>query len=561
MLERIRKHQTWLWILLTVVVIVTFVIFFTPGVTRIRGIPGVGQVGSIAGRTVTAQEYLKALQEENLAFFLQYGQWPEGAVADRFRFDPTERALQRLTLLYLAEKAGIEVGDEAIVEWVRQVFGDPDRPESARERYQQFVNSPEIRRRGYTPRIINEFIRHQVMISHLVRTASLYGELVVPREAREQYRRLHESIQAEAVIFEATNYWDQVKPTQEELLRYYSNHVSRYRIPERRVVWYVKFPITNYLAKAEEELNTRTNLQVFLEQEYQRRGTNSFTDVKGNPLPPEEAKKRIFEELKQRQALILARRAAAEFGSKLFDMKPVKPDNLVKLAKQEKIPVYTTRPFNESIGPLEFQASRTMIQRLFELNETRPFTTPLVGEDAVYICALKERLPSEVPPFDAVKTQVERDYHLDKARELAQEAGRKFRNRLQEEMKAGKSFRQVCEEAKVPIVSLPKFDLVSGIPEGWEPRLNFYQVRSVAAQMRKGEVSDFIPTRDGGFILHVIDRIPVSEKELAEALPDYLKQLRMQGRMSAFPDWFQYQMQVNEVNFPILQRENQNPTQ
>ena len=202
-----------------------------------------------------------------------------------------------------------------------------------------------------------------------------------------------------------------------------------------------------------------------------------------------------------------------------------------------------------------------MIQRLFELSETRPFTTPMVGEDAVYICALKERKPSKVPPFEAVKAQVERDYHLDKARELAREAGQKFHKRLQTEMKAGKTFREVCQEAKIPIVSLPKFTLVSDMPQGWEPRLNFYQVRGVAARMRKGEVSDFIPSRDGGFILHVIDRIPVSEQELAKALPDYLKQLRMRNRMMAFSDWFQYEMQVNEVNFPVLQRENRNPTQ
>ncbi|MCD6338379.1 MAG: peptidyl-prolyl cis-trans isomerase [Verrucomicrobia bacterium] len=563
MFGTIRKHQKWLWIVVSAVTIITFVIFFTPTVGRRASVRGPSTVGEIHGRPISLKEYRQAWLEAHLSFFFRYrGVWPEGPVAKQANFIPEREARNRLVLLDLVKQAGIKVGDKAAADWLRRRLADPSRPESAKRNFLALLKNPELTRRGITAKQLAQFARHEAAILHLIRTAGVLGDLITPREAGEQYKELNERIDAEAVVFESTNYWKQVKPTPEALLQYYSNHLSRYRIPERVAVSYVRFPITNYLAQAEKKLNSQTNLTAALDQEYARRGADAFLDAKGQPLPPEKAKQRIKQQWVRQQATILARRDAAAFGSKLFEMTPMKAENLAALAAKEGLKVGVTRPFPEATGPLEIPASRRMIDAVFQLNEAQPFTSPIVSEDGVYILALKQRLPSEIPPFESVKARVERDFRLDRARELAREAGKRFHKKLITAMSQGKSFRQVCLEENVPVVTLPRFSQSSTSLPQWDRRLNFYQVKRVAADLKEGDVSDLIPTQDGGFVLHVVKRHPVTEQELKEVLPEYMARLARTRESTAFREWYEYYYRLSGIHTPLGRDERpQQPTE
>src|SRR3954447_7830512 len=77
MFGTIRRHQKWLWIVISTVTIVSFVAFFSPQRRRQAGWTGSrDQVGSINGRPVYREEYASAYREAELRYLFSYGDWP-----------------------------------------------------------------------------------------------------------------------------------------------------------------------------------------------------------------------------------------------------------------------------------------------------------------------------------------------------------------------------------------------------------------------------------------------------------------------------------------------------
>ena len=61
MFGTIRKHQTWLWAVIITVIIISFVIFFSPYSKMNDTPPGPANLGSINGESISQEEYVKAV--------------------------------------------------------------------------------------------------------------------------------------------------------------------------------------------------------------------------------------------------------------------------------------------------------------------------------------------------------------------------------------------------------------------------------------------------------------------------------------------------------------------
>src|SRR5213083_1427 len=78
MFTRIRRHQKWLWLVISSAVIVSFVIYFNPNAKYSRGLPkgaADAAVGSIYGRPVHRSEYADVYREAELRYLFSNGQW------------------------------------------------------------------------------------------------------------------------------------------------------------------------------------------------------------------------------------------------------------------------------------------------------------------------------------------------------------------------------------------------------------------------------------------------------------------------------------------------------
>ena len=555
MFATIRKHQTWLWGLIIAATIVSFVIFFTPGATHSGGGRIQSQFGTMNGHAITAKMYLAAYNEAQIQQFLRSGSWPDRGDARRTSQQLDLQARHRLVLIDRMNKLGVRVSDAMVARWIEDNFSNNSQPNSARAMYLELVS--QLARHGLTESSLVDFIRHEVGISHLIAVVGLAGEPITPREAAAQYRRLNERLDTEAVVFSASNFLASVQVDPDQLARFYTNRQQFYRVPEKVQVQYIRFNFTNYTAQADEFLAKRTNLTAEIDALYLKAGANRFVDTNGQVMTPEVAKAKIRQQTVEEQELLAARRAAAKFGTELEKLKPVKAENLATLAATNGIPLNTTAPFSEIEGPREISQRQAFTRAAFGLSEERPISSGVVGEDAVYILALKGRIPSEVPPLEAVRERVTSDFKRDQAQLLAREAGTNFVTSLTNLLAQGKTFADACAEAKVTPIPLPQFSGASRNLPDWDRRINIEQAKYVAKNVETGKASALVPTADGGFVLYLKAREAVKDSELKDALPGYLAELREQGEFSTFNDWFQHQIELTGIDMPSANGESQ----
>jgi hypothetical protein len=530
MIGTIRKHSKWLWALIIVGTIASFVVFFTPGAGRSSYRPGSENYGSIDGVRVTKDDYVNAYREALLVYFVASGgDWP-GPDATKNGFDLQRETYQRLFFIQKLKEYDIHVDSVAVAQAANEILLQFGRGKEIP--FDTFVQ--QVLKSHVDAEDFERYIRHQLAIQQLASVIGLGGDLVTPQEAKSLYIRDNQELSTEGVFFSGSNYMAGVTaPTPGAIAEFYTNQMSAYRLPERVQVDYVAFGITNFMAEAVQQMAKLTNLNAMVDQVYEERGTNYYSEAKS----PEEAKQKIREEMRHQLALGAARKKADEFASTLFDIEPVRAENLAALAGTNGLTVRVTAPFDEETGPVEFDGGANFAKEAFARTADEPFAGPLIGENAVYVISIKKRIPSEVPPLDSIRSKVVADYKNNEAVTLARQAGEAFVQTLTNGLTQGKTFVGICAGAKlkpllVPPVSISTRDL----PE-IESYVTLYQFKQIAFSTPVGKASDFSPTRDGGMVVYVQQRLPVDQAKMAADMPEFLKTVHQARRQEAINLW------------------------
>src|SRR5215470_11455402 len=169
MFGTIRKHQNWLWFIIIAVIIISFVIFFSPNVKLGRN-DVQGDFGSISGRPVSREEMRRSRNEVRLGYFFRYARWPTGEEAQDRSFD--REGLSRLFLLQKADEMDISVSDKAIARLATERIGD-----YPYEKLEAEILKPQ----GLTLDDFERFIRHEAIIQQMVSVTTFASRFVNPR--------------------------------------------------------------------------------------------------------------------------------------------------------------------------------------------------------------------------------------------------------------------------------------------------------------------------------------------------------------------------------------------
>ncbi|MGE4180799.1 MAG: SurA N-terminal domain-containing protein, partial [Limisphaerales bacterium] len=534
MFQFIRKHQA-IGLIFIGIVIVSFVIFFSPNQGGQAGGMPKGALGSINGRPIDRAEYIAAMKEARVTYMLRNnGQWPGRSGRD---WDEGREVLNRLFLLDEAQRLGVVVADDVVAERIRELpfLNDERTGGFSRPAYDRFLAMLQTEG-GLSRSDFEQFMRHEVALEHLVQVGGMSGSLMTPREAEARYRIGSDRYTGRLVYFSSTNHLATVNLSQTNLLQFYSNRVAAYRIPERIQVRYVKFAVSNYLAEADQELASNTNLTAMVEAQYTQRGADSFRDAGNNVKPAEVAKEEIRGEFRKGFALNLGRTKANEFANRLYQMEPT-AESLTRLATETGMTAESSPPFTQGSIPIGLAVNTEFTRKAFALSAEEPFATPSIGEDGVYVFAFERTIPSEVRPFQDVEASVIEAVRRTESRAAAEEAGRKFADAAAAAVAGGKAFEAFATEAGFQSLAVTNFSNETRVLDGLPSRLTVGELVRVAADLTPSKVSPFTPAADGGFVLHLESREPVPDETVKEALPEYLTQQRLYGRYAAFSDW------------------------
>jgi hypothetical protein len=533
MIGSIRKHSNWLWAIIVTAVIASFVIWSDAGGGRNSFDFGGSDFGKLYGRPITRDQLLKARTAVSVDDALRGGR-ARGASADN------ERQVAELMVLQAKVKEmGIQVSDDAVGKYLRENFKDAS---TGTFNYDVFIQNL-LQRTRIDESTFLEHIRQQVAIQHLVETVGAASRLVTPREVESDYRRDNERWVTKAALFSVSNRVASITAKPEELTKFYSNRIAYYRIPERSVLVYVRFDATNYIAEAESMISKEAGFTNRLEEFYKQRGAEMFRDENDKVLSKEAALRKIRDEASSQGTLGLARQAAVRFNDELGALTNVTASSFAMTASKLKVPLRSTTPFRVGERIMGLETVQSLPQRVAGLNAETPYTEPLDGEGFVVIPMLQTKLPPEIPSFETVRERVLQDYKMDRARAATREAGEKFQATAAAGLASGKRFDDITSSEKVPVISVPEFTTAAQNVAGLDSRLNLYLVRNAATSAKSNGVSRYTESSDGGFVLYLEKKEPVSDEAVKLALPTALAEARQQRRMAVFQSWFASEFQ------------------
>jgi hypothetical protein len=543
-----RRHQKWIWFLGVLVIIPSFVIFFAPNASW-KAAGGAsqayimnGKAPTINGKPISVEEYRACFAETLLGhFFRAGGKWPEGDEVSKESLE--HDTVIRVFMLHKLNDLDIKVSDEAVARLAMERLGTYPLANLEREH---------LAPHGVTLVDFDRFMRHEAAIQQLVGVVTTSAKLINPKEAEILYRKENEQVGVELAVFWSSNYLDKVTVNPAAVATFYTNHMASYRVPERVQVSYVEFAGTNFLADADKQLADVTNLTARIDDWYYKRGTNTFKDTNGVALSETAAKAKIKEDIRLQSAMVFAHRKASEFGGELMNQaQPERADNLEKLAAAKGLPVKITPPFDRIGGLEDTNFPPDFREKALKLTKENPVVfNPILGEDAIYLIALKNRIPSEMPPLERVQDKVTTDYKNFQAWELARTSGTNFAASVTNGLAAKKSFDQICEQAKVKPTVLPPFSPSTSLTN-LDERLS-YMVHHLAFSLKPGEASQFYPMQkqEGGLVVYVKEKLPLDETKMKADLPEFVSRLRMYRQNEDFNQWFTKQAELAKLFIP-----------
>jgi hypothetical protein len=552
MFGTIRKHQSWLWAIIITGTIVSFLVWFSPDARWGGGRSGKGEFGSIDGRAVTLQEYRQAYNETRLLYFLNYQKWPDNDErARQMGFDVENEAYMRLLRLAKVKEEKIQVSDEVVGQLVQRLLG----PKMPLDSFVKEILLPH----GVSEADFERFLRNDAAIQQLGAVAGLAGKLIPPREIETDYREQHEELSLEAVFFTVSNYMAGVTVTETNLLRYYSNNLERFQVPEKVRVSYVDFNRTNFYPEVDKRFAEITNLNLQFEQAYQRQDPASFTNELGKVLSKEEAIQKMKDAERNKAAWVIAARKANEFASKLYDEKDHHVEAFEKFAAAQGWPARVSAPFDQEDGPSDLKVPEAFARMAFAMTNKEEAIRfqPAEGEDGFYVFAVKEWIPSFNPPFESIRAKVAERYRFAEAQRLARLAGASFQLKLTNGLAEGKSFSALVTEAGLKVTPLPPISRATREAPDLPQNIYLPQLKNVAFNLQVGKASPYLPTMEGGFILYLRTKLPVNETKMKGELAEFTAGMSAQRQNEAFGLWFR--KQAEHADLPINRATKQAP--
>lgn len=503
MFGTIRKHQTWLWSLIIGFVIVSFVIFFQPGVgpTGGGGARGGDLDVSIFGEPVSQAEFNRMARTAQLSYFLR-GQSAPGET------ELVQEVLIQIMIARQYEDFGIDVGPEAAAAWMRErllgggsTFGGLTLSEFVDQRLKPSFKLEDLQ----------ELVRHEAARELVRGIVTAPGHLVPPVEAEAMFLERNKRITAEVAYVAETNYVDQVVLNPNELTKFYSNRVASYRVPEQLVVDYVYFNPSNYLDEAkvaagEDEMAAEV------------------------------------------ESVLTAQRRANEFVSLYYDQEPLDPEGMRKAADAQSLEVVTSEPFSRQSPPEGVKAANSFAAQAFELSEEAPFSLPIEGSEGFYALAFKERLPSRPRPYEEVAEKVADDYRRAEARRLARTAADDFYGLVTNEVSAAQSFVQMAELAGFSTGTMTNISLSDPTSATLDLPVSAPYAASVAGGLEVGGVSPPRSTTDGLMMVKLLDERDPTAEEMNAEIGEVREQIASSRTAEIFQEWLGAQLQASGLS-------------
>ena len=535
------KHNKILFGIFSVVIIISFVWFFTPGLDGSLLFGGAGAspnaaVGTVFGRKITNKQYQQAYRDRMLLLEAMTGR-------DGYQFQNyiEQTLFQEIAREVAAEVMGVTATDEEVTNFIRNacaVFRGKDGFDP--ELYRKFARTIQ-EREGRSVAEFENLVR-KMLAADKLGSELTSGAYLTPDEKERMAVLLKEKFTARLIEFPFSA-WKTVKRGSAEaakkglgdsdMLNYYKANQKHFMTAPRMKAAIVRFPFTpaDYAPSAKEiqayyqahEGDFKKNGKVQVLAQVRSRIADAIRREKGEENAQQAAKK-------FRDELYSAAESADSAENQLIQLK--------KLAAKQKLELITTDWFTAQTAELKgIGKEPALVGALFKTN---PKHNPLLpasfkGNGGVYVAGSTALLPSVPADYKDVQDQVWEMLLTDYAKRAASEAAHNFAHLIAGKPNAGKELAELAKKAGAKISNLNGFTRETRN----ETPVRMFAMQLAVRQQDK-TVSHPEEAPDGMILVYLDGRRPPSAAEKAEAMKQidamlkYSKQMMQQGTLSAW---------------------------
>jgi peptidyl-prolyl cis-trans isomerase D len=498
MLDRMRRHKSWLkWSL--AVVVLAFVLLYIPDFVRgpANGAGLSEAIATVDGSEVTVGEFRVAYARQLDQYRQMYGGQMEEGMLRQLGID--QRVLQGLVeeeiALAEARRLGITASDEEVK---ARILSIPSFQENGQfigyDRYRQLLQmqNPPVREADF-----EEQVRRSITTEKL--QAALTNWISVSEaDVEAEFRRRNEKVKLAVVNFPADKFLEGLQASDEEISRHFESNKDAYRIPEKRKV---RYALLDVQAIRDRITVTPQDIQRYYEDNAQQYSTPE--QVRASHILLKTDGKNEADVKKLADDIAAKAKAGADFAA---------------LAKQYSEDTSN----NNNGGDLDFFGKGQMVpefdQVAFSLQPGQ-VSDPFKTSFGYHVVKLTEKRPATTRTLAEVSAQIEDQIKWQRAQSEAE----KISNDVAAQLKAPGDFDTVARPRGLVVAE-------SGFFSREEPISGLGVAPAAAEQaftMKEGEVSPAIRTPQGYAFITVTGQqdayVPKLDEVKAKVREDVLK--------------------------------------
>jgi peptidyl-prolyl cis-trans isomerase D len=485
MVHLMRKYQQSLLLVVTVIVIISFVWLYNG--QRNVGDSKADRVGVVYGRPVTIAQFSREARKFEICRALGLGElWMTLIGADaRDENQAVENYVwNSFVLRHEAAAMGIEPNDEEVVAVVEQIPAFQTNGAYDSAKYREFLQR--LASRGFTEQQIEELVRDDLRAKKLKR---LVGATLgaAPSEVRSIFEKRNQKIEASVIRFKQADFEAKTEPSEEDLKKLYEERKETLKSDEKRRVRFAAF----LLEKTEK------------------------------PLEP----KARFD------ALAKLGDQAQEFALALTE----KDAKFEDVAKKFGATPGETPEFTALTPPAEMGNSREAATAAFgKLTLEQPNSDVISTPNGYYVMQLSAVAESKPLTFEEAKASLASQLKEDRTKEALSLKTSETRLKLQAALKSGKTFEDAAKESGVQPEKIPAFSPME------PPKPDLADGRLILGQtfeMNDGQLSSPVDTATGALIIYLEKRLPVDEQKFEGEKKMLAENISRGKRDAAFELW------------------------
>jgi peptidyl-prolyl cis-trans isomerase D len=272
------------------------------------------------------------------------------------------------------------------------------------------------------------------------------GVRVSDEEVFDIYRIQNEKININFISIPETFFINSMKPTDDELRKYFEDHRESFRIPETIEIAALAFPGKDYAKTVEISEETIVD--------YYNGNKNDFTTSEGKIKSLSDVREAIKNILSLSEGLDRAAAVARTANDIVYQ-----EQNFDEYARDNKIKVQTFPPVSRGDVPPGVSGIENIEKYIFDMKAGE--TTPVLSDgQAFYIVKVQKIMPSYIPGFEDVKSNVRTHYVREESRDKARQKA----DHILSELKKGEPLRAVAAKERVAVRETGPFLPGAAIP-------------------------------------------------------------------------------------------------